>query len=415
MDRQLTKKKWTPRRILLWTALPLLVIVLVIMAFSGSESTFRVNENRVTVGEVIFDDFQDIIAIQGTVEPLSTIQIDASEGGVVEELFAEDGMQVEAGTPLLRLSNTSLTLDFMNRETQIVEQINNLRSTRISLDLTRRQVQEQLVDIRYQLSEQKRQWGIDSQLHSTQAISEAEFLASKANVVYLEEKLALLEDRFKTDEAYRKSQMSRIDSSIDMMERNLQAIRKNLENLVVKAPIAGQLNSFDHEIGQTKSRGENLGRVDVLDGFRVSAQVDQYYLSRVKVGQMANAIISGTEYAMKVSKVLPTVVNNQFEVQLQFLTNPEDNIRRGQNLQIKLELSAKTKALMIPRGAFYQSTGGKYAFVLNESGEAFKRPITLGTQNPTYIQVLDGLDEGEQVITSSYEAFGDVERIVLTP
>lgn len=392
---------------------PAVVALLVLMAMSSRQSTYRVEADRVTVGEVIYDDFQDIISVQGTLEPLTTIQIDASEGGVVEEIFVEDGTQVEAGQPLIRLSNTALTLDFMNRETQIVEQINNLRSTRISLDQTKRQVQEQLVDIEYQLKERQRQWAIDSALYRDEVISESDYRASMATLIYLQEKRALLAERLKTDEAYRTSQLHRIDASIDMMERNLEAIRKNLENLVVKAPISGQLNSFDHEIGQTKNRGERLGRVDVPDKFQVSALVDQYYLNRVQSAQEANVDINGEDYRLRVSKVFPTVSNNQFEIHLQFLNDPPDNVRRGQNLQVKLELSAKAKALMVPRGGFYQSTGGKYAFVVNESGEAFKREITLGMQNPTYIKVLDGLNAGERIITSSYNAFGEAERIVL--
>lgn len=413
MDRQIEKKKWTVKRIALWAGLPVGIVLLLLMAMSGRESTYRVEADRVTVGEVIYDDFQDIISVQGTIEPLTTIQIDASEGGVVEEIFVEDGAQVEAGQPLIRLSNTSLTLDFMNRETQIVEQINNLRSTRISLDQTKRQVQEQLVDITYQLKEQQRQWKIDSALYAKEVIPEADFNASKASLHYLKQKRALLEERGKTDEAYRTSQLHNIDASVEMMERNLEAIRQNLENLTVKAPIAGQLNSFDHEIGQTKSMGERLGRVDVPGAYQVSAMVDQYYLNRLQVGQEAGVDVGGKVFRLSVSKVFPTVANNQFEIHLQFLSEVPENIRRGQNLQVKLELSAKAKAMMVPRGGFYQSTGGKYAFVLNESGEAYKRAITLGSQNPTYIQVLEGLNAGERIITSSYDAFGEAERIVL--
>lgn len=414
MDRKIERKKWTWRRLALWVALPALVVTLIVMAFSGREATYRVPAERVTLGTVIYGDFQDLISVQGIVEPVITIQIDASEGGVVEEIFVEDGALVEAGQPLLRLSNTALTLDFMNRETQIVEQINNLRSTRISLDLTKRQVEEQLVDISYQLAERQRQWKIDSALYGDKVIAKSEYEASRANCTYLEKKKALLEERLATDEAYRTSQLGNIDASMNMMERNLEAIRKNLENLVVKAPISGQLNSFDHEIGQTRSQGENLGRVDVLDAYLVSAQVDQYYLNRLQTGQEASVTIGGAEYRMKVSKVFPTVVDNQFEIHLHFTDTVPAGIRRGQNLQVKLELSARTRSLMVPRGGFYQSTGGKYVFVLNGAGEAYRREITLGSQNPTYIQVLDGLNEGEQIITSGYDAFGEVERIILT-
>ncbi|MEZ4722783.1 MAG: efflux RND transporter periplasmic adaptor subunit [Flavobacteriales bacterium] len=413
MDRKIERKTWTSKRIGGVIVVPIVLALLFMMVFSGGESAYRVSRERVTIGAVIYDDFQDIVTIQAAVEPLTTIQIDASEGGVVEEIFVEDGANVEKNEPLLRLSNTSLSLDFMNRETQIVEQINNLRSTRITLDQNKRQVQEQLVEIDYQLAEQRRQWKIDSALYHKEAIAESEYLASKANLKYLVQRKALMEERFATDEAYRKSQLFNIDQSVEMMERNLEAIRRNLENLVVKAPISGQLNSFDHEIGETKNRGENLGRVDVLDGYQLSAQVDQFYLNRVKMEQQAEVTISNQQYRLSVSKILPTVVNNQFEIHLQFNDTIPASIRRGQSLQVRLELSAKAKSLMVDRGAFYQSTGGKYVFVVNENGEAFQREVTLGSQNPNYIQVLDGLQEGEEIITSSYKAFGEVERIVL--
>jgi len=274
-------------------------------------------------------------------------------------------------------------------------------------------VQEQLVEIDYQLTEHSRQWKIDSVLFADQVIATTEFEASKARLKYLRTRKALMTERLATDEAYRKSQLNNIDASVEMMERNLEAIRKNLENLVVKAPIEGQLNSFDHEIGQTKSRGENLGRIDVLDHYLVSARVDQYYLNRVQIGQLANTSISGKDYSMRISKILPTIVNNQFEVHLEFENEKPAQIRRGQNVQVKLEISAKIKALMVERGAFYQSTGGKYVFVLNDENEATKREVILGSQNPNYIEVKEGLAEGERVITSSYNAFSEVERVIL--
>lgn len=396
-----------------WAAFPLGLVALAFMAFSGSSSSYRTDVQRVTVSEVVAGDFQDMIAIQGMVEPIVSMLIDASEGGVVEEIFVEDGATVVKGDPLLRLSNASLSLDFMNRETQIVEQINNLRSTRISLDQTKRQVQEQMLDVDFQLKETERQWKIDSSLVGRGVISVDEFKSSTNDLHYLRERKKLLNERYTTDEKYRQSQLHNIDASVEMMERNLSAIKANLENLVVKAPTDGQLNSFDHEIGQTKSRGQNLGRIDRLDGYRVSAQVDQYYLNRLQVGQVARVNLSGQEFVLRIDKVLPTIVNNQFEIILTFQGDLPPTIRRGQNLPLKLELSAKTKSVMLKKGAFYQSTGGAYVFVLNPEGEAEKRHVTFGAQNPTYYQVLSGLASGEKVITSSYEAFGEAERIIL--
>ncbi|MCT4623863.1 MAG: HlyD family efflux transporter periplasmic adaptor subunit [Schleiferiaceae bacterium] len=397
----------------LYGGTPILLTALYFIAFAGSGKGMRVSKSKITTAKVVYDDFQDIIAISGIIEPKETFLIDASEGGVVQEIYVEDGIMVKKGDPLIRLTNASMMLDFMNRETQIVEQINNLRSTRINLDQTKRQIEEQIVDIRYQLSEQKRQFAIDTNLFLDEVISETEFKASQAQLHYLEKKMKLLQERHETDEQYRLSQIHRIDASIELMERNLEAIKKNLENLTVKAPMDGQLNSFDHDVGQTKSRGENLGRIDATNGFRVSARVDQYYLNRVKVGQVAKVPISGKLYNMTVNKVLPTISNNQFEILLSFQDSVLPDIRRGQNVQVRLELSAKSKSLMVAKGGFFQSTAGKYVFVLADDVTAIKREVTLGAQNPKFIQVINGLEEGETIITSSYSAFGDAEEILI--
>lgn len=398
---------------MIYLGIPILLGGLYLIAFAGNGKGVRISESKITTSKVIYDDFQDIIAISGVIEPKETFLIDASEGGVVQEIFGEDGAMVTKGQPLIRLTNASMMLDFMNRETQIVEQINNLRSTRINLDQTKRQIEEQIVDIRYQLSEQQRQFAIDTNLYLDQVISNTEFRASQAQLHYLEKKMRLLEERHSTDEQYRLSQIHRIDASIELMERNLEAIKKNLENLTVKAPMNGQLNSFDHDIGQTKTRGENLGRIDASNGFRVSARVDQYYLNRVQVGQNAKVPIAGSIYDLTVNKVLPTISNNQFEILLTFNDSLLPDIRRGQNVQVRLELSAKTQSLMVSKGGFYQSTAGKYVFVLEDNNKAVKRPVTLGAQNPKFIQVIDGLEEGETIITSSYSAFGDAEEILI--
>jgi len=414
MDKVIQRKKWNSRRLLLVIGLPILLIVLVILAMSSREKSFRAERSKLSFAEVEYRDFQDMISFRATLEPRVTIQLNSTEGGMVEELFAEDGMMVEKGQALLRVSNPSLRLDFMNRETQIVEQVNNLRSTRITLDQNKRQVQEQLIDLNYQLKEQIRQFAMDSSLFVEEVISTTDFKASEALLVYLQEKQALLNERLAVDEMYRQSQLGRIDVSVEMMERNLEAIRSNLENLVLKAPISGQLNSFDHEIGQMKLKGENLGRVDILDDYLLSAQVDQYHLNRMKVGHSATALFSGRAYSLVVKKIFSTVVNGQFEVQLSFVDQTlPPNIRRGQNVQVRLELSATKKALLLPRGAYSQSNGGKYVYVLS-GDDAERREVNFGNQNPEHIEILEGLAEGERIISSSYEQFGEAQKIVLT-
>ncbi len=392
----------------------LLIALVWFVISSTGEKSFRIDRSRVSVDKVIYGDFQDIIAVNGVVEPIRTVQIAADEGGRVEEIFVEDGSFVQAGDPLMRLSNTAVSLDFMNRETQIIEQINNLRSTRITLDMNKRQIEEQVLDIRYQLLERERQFKIDSALYAQGAIAQTLFDESKNELDYLRGRQRLLTERLTTDEIYRLSQLGRIDQSIELMERNLDAIRINLENLIIKAPLTGQISQFDHEIGETKNRGQNLGRVDVMDAFLISAPIDQYYLNRVYADQKAVSDLSGTSYNTSIAKVFPAVEAGQFEVHLKFdSTRAPSNLRRGQNARVKLELSAKEQAVMIKRGGFFQSTGGKYVYVVDNDGRAVRREIQLGSQNPEYIKVLSGLEEGELVITSSSDDFGDTEIIYL--
>jgi HlyD family secretion protein len=413
VDKKIERKypKWS--KLAYWLLPVAGILVFAFVWVREKEVALRMDAEKVTVKKVEFGDFQEIITVNGTVEPLRTVRLDAREGGVVEEIFVENGQEVNAGQALMRLSNSTLMLDFMNRETQIVEQINNLRNTRITLEQNQRLSQDQYLDVVYQMNEQENQFYSDSILHEEEAIADLDYRSSKNTYDYLHSKKELLEQRLKEEENYRGGQIRRIDASIDLMERNLEAIRKNLENLTVRAPISGQLNSFDHEIGETKNRGENLGRIDLQGGFLLSALVDQHYLSRVREGLPAILRSDGKDYPMQAEKVFPTVQNNQFEVHLTFKGDVPGKIRRGQSLQIRLELSAREQALLLPRGAFYQSTGGQYVFVVDEFGKAWRRNISLGSQNPGYIKVLDGLEEGERVITSAYDAFGEAESLIV--
>lgn len=414
LDKKIERSKFPKKKIITAVAIIVLVSLAWLAISSSGEKSYRIDRSRVSIDEVVYGDFQDIIAVNGVVEPIRTVQIAADEGGRVDEIFVEDGAFVLKGDPLMRLSNTSMSLDFMNRETQIIEQINNLRSTRITLDLNKRQIEEQVLDNGYKLLERKRQFSIDSALYEQGAIAQTLFDESLNELVYLQGRKTLLHERMTTDEIYRTSQLGRIDQSIDLMERNLEAIRMNLENLTIKAPITGQISQFDHELGETKNRGENLGRVDVLDAFLISAPIDQYYLNRVHANQEAVSDLSGRAYNTSISKVFPAVEAGQFEVHLIFdSSEAPENLRRGQNARVKLELSAKEQAVMIKRGGFFQSTGGKYVFVIDDNGKAVKRPIELGSQNPEYIKVISGLEKGEKVITSSYDDFGDTEIIYI--
>lgn len=386
------------------------VIFLISQASGGKEAT--VERERLLIETVERGPFQEFVAINGTVQPIQTVFLDAVEGGKVDEVFVEDGMFVEAGQPLARLSNTTMMLDFMNRETQIIEQINNLRNTRITLEQTSQQLKASLLEVEHELDLIERQYKVDTALYSDKVISSLNYQNSEANYAYQQARKTLLEERIATEEDYRKFQMKRIDNSIDLMERNLEMIRQSLENLVIKAPIDGQLTGFNLEVGQQKNRGERLGQVDVVDAFKVRAQVDEHYLNRVEIGQQATFSLEGEMHTLEVTKVFPTVRNNQFEIELEFVNDHPISIRRGQSLQLRLTISAEREALLLGRGSFFQSTGGQWVFVLKESGEkAERQAIRLGSQNPQYYEVLEGLQPGDRVITSSYDYFKDAETL----
>lgn len=415
MDKKIQggKKKKNRKRLIWLVGFSLVFALILIFLFKGSGNSYRMEKDRIRTAKVVRGIFDDIIPIQGNVEPVKSFFLDAIEGGTVQEIYVEAGTQVSVGDSLLKLSNTNLLLDFMNRETQIVEQINNLRNTRIQMELNERNVKEQVLDIEHELSRMERQFIIDTTLIQTATISRQQFEDSQSKYDYLKKKRKLLVSSYEKDFLYRHQQVQRIDKSIDMMERNLAAITNNLNNLTVKAPISGQLTSFDAEIGESKNRGENLGRIDVLDAYRISSNIDEHYLGRVIIGQTGSFNVGGRAYWVEVAKVYPEVSNNQFEVELVFIDSLPLGIRRGQSLNIHLALSNSVPALLLPRGGFYSVTGGKWVYVLNEeTNKAFKRDIKIGRQNPNFFEVKGGLDEEEVVIISSYDNYSDYQTIL---
>ncbi|MCE2497006.1 MAG: efflux RND transporter periplasmic adaptor subunit [Flavobacteriales bacterium] len=412
MDRVIQKKKWPLKRILLFIGIASGVLLLVYLLFiSTNDRTLSIDRDRTSIATVERGMFFDNIPISGNVEPLKTIFITASEGGNVEEIFVEDGSMVTRGTPLMRLSNANLMLDFMNRETQIIEQINNLRTTRLTIEQNKRSLNDQLIDIDYQLKVAERQFRMDSTLYKDEVIADNQFQAALNNSEYLRQKRAFTKQNIDREEAIQESQLLRIDQSIELMERNLEAIRQNLENLTIKAPIDGQLTGFNHYLGETKQRGESLGQVDVTDGFLVRCNIDEYYLNRVRVGQTCTFPFGGRTHDLVVIKVLPQVSNGQFQVEMNFPDSMPSGIRRGQTLQIRLSLSTETEAIMVERGGFYRSTGGHWVFVPDNESSASRRDVELGRQNTDYIEVLSGLEPGEQIVTSSYANYGEAERL----
>lgn len=415
MDRIIKKKKWTPKKII-WLSLGGIFGILIIYnIFLGDHtSKFNVQKERISIEEVQNDYFQDYITQTGTVEPISTIYLDAIEGGRVEELRIEEGTMVTKGSVILRLSNTNLHLDIMNREANLAEQINNLRNTRLSMEQNKLSLKRQLLDLDYQVSIQERTYKNSINLFKQKYISDKEFEETQEKYNYLVKTRELVIENQKADSLFREIQVAQLENSVDQMEMNLDFVRQKLENLNVKAPVSGLLVTVNAEIGEAIGGGQRLGQIHVLDEFKIRLEIDEHYISRVNSSLIGEFDFTGTSYGLRIKKIYPEVRSGRFGVDLVFIDNVPEQIRTGQTFRVKLELGESQMALLVPRGAFYQSTGGQYIFVVDPTGKfAVKRDIRLGRMNSRYYELLEGLEAGEKVIISSYDNFGRAEKLIL--
>ena len=411
MDRKIEKKKWDQKK----SITAILIASFIVVAFFGFKSfnkkIYNADTSRLTVKKVVEDDFQDIILITGDIEPINLVLVNTLEGGSVEEVFIEDGIYVKKGTPLVRLSNPAVTLGYMNQETAIVEQINNLRNLKLTLAKDERNLEEALIDSENSLSEVKRDYKVDSVLFSKDIIARNDFIDREEAFKYQQNKRDFMNKNVRKSSVDNKIQIQQINKSIAMMQRNLELIHENIEKMLVRAPVDGMLSSFDPVIGESFVRNQTVAKIDVQSGFKIMGQVNEYYLSSVKPGQLARFTFNGKTLELKVKKVLSEVINRNFEIELVFVSDIPEAITIGQNIQVSLELSDAQKSILIPRGNYFQSSGGQYVFVLDGNGKAHKRIIKLGSQNPSYYQVLSGLSVGEEFITSSYDAYKNYESI----
>jgi HlyD family secretion protein len=414
MDRKIDKKKWPPKKIALVAGVALFLIFVLYAILGEPGSRLNVDANKITLSEVTRGPFQEFIPVNGLVQPIQTFYLDAVEGGRVETKFVEAGAFVKKGNPILRLTNTNLQLDVMYREALSYEQINNARNTRISIEQNSIRVRQEMADVDLGLEKARKNFVRDSTLASRQLISDMEFKLSRDDFGYwLKRKLISIEN-FRQDSLLRYNQIGQLDESVKRLNSNVQMTRHNLDNLTIKAPISGQLSSINAEIGQSKAAGERLGQIDVLDSFKVRVAIDEFYIARINAGQTGECDFAGGSHRLVIKKVYPEVREGRFEVDMEFLNKAPQGIRRGQTLQIRLELGDLAEATLIPRGGFYQKTGGQWVFVVDGSGEyAVKRSLKLGRQNPQMFEVLEGLQPGERVVTSTYDNFGDVDRLVL--
>ena len=415
MDRKIKKKKWPPKKIATYAAVGIFIIVVVyVFLFKMSKSTLNVRAERLTISTVSKGPFQEYIPVQGLVRPIFTHYLDPLEGGIVEEIYVEAGTMVKAGDKILKLANTNLIIDIMWREAELFRASDNLRSTRLSMEQYRLRLAQELADIESRLQQQKRIYERYKELVKDDLISQHEFELEKDQFDYLVKLRKLTIESQESDLKFREAQITALEDSLDRMQSNLKVLKQKQDNLTIRAPISGQLTSFVAEIGESKSPGQRLGKIDMLEGFKVRAEIDEHYIARIERDRTGEYEFAGQTGKLVVKQIYPEVLNNRFIVDMEFLDKEPEGIRRGLTLHIKLELGDIAEAILLPRGGFEQTTGGNWVYVLDESGDfATKRRIKVNRYNPQNFEVTEGLEPGERVITSSYDSFGNMERLIL--
>lgn len=414
MDRAIDARPAKRRRMLLWTGSGVLVIAALVLLASGlGRSRVRVEADKLTIGTVQEGLFKEFVPITGTVQPIKTVFLDAVQGGTVEERFLEDGAPVQVGTPILRLGNQQFQMDAINREAQLLDQQNNLRNTRLNMDQQTNNWRQQLVQLDYDLKQLERTWRLNEGLIGRGLVAQQEHDRSREEYLLALERRELLISNIRNDSLFRRTQEGQIASSLDLIQDNLAFLRRTLENLTVRSPIDGTLSGLRAEIGQTIAPGARIAQVDVLEAFKVRARIPEHYVARVHVGLHGTFMLSGTEYTIEVFKVYPEVSNGEFDVDLRFAKEAPADIRRGQTFQVRLQLSEDMQAVLLPRGPFFQDTGGQWVYVLDTDGTAHKRDVELGRQNPDHYEVLGGLRPGDRVVTSRYSTFNNADELII--
>jgi HlyD family secretion protein len=415
VDRKIERKGWSKKRILTVSGITVLVLLIAASVyFTSGKSKLNVDSERITISEVKNGSFQEFIPVNGVVLPVTTIYLDAVEGGRVEEKLVDDGSIVKKGQPILRLSNTDLELSLVNQQTSVYNLLTQMQIARNAAQQNTTTKLNQVTDVDNAFKEAKRVYDLDKYLYEQKAIGLQEFKQAENNYNYQVEKKKLTEQILKQDQSSNAQQVSQAQQSYTGSQTALNVMRKKVGDLIVRAPIDGQLTSLDAEIGQSKNKGERLGQIDVLNGYKVRVDVDEHYISRVFIGLVGETSFAGKDYKLKISKVYTQVNNGRFQVDMQFTGAVPEGIRRGQTMQIRLALSDETQALLLAKGGFYQQTGGNWVFKLSDDGRtAYKADIQLGRQNPDYYEVLNGLKPGDKIVTSSYENYGNMQELVL--
>lgn len=414
MDRRIEKKRFTPRRIAIFGGAALVIAFVAWQLLTINPSSLNVDAEKLTLAPVTHGPFLEYIVEQGEVMPLRTIYLDAVEGGRVEEVYVLEGSPIEEGTPILRLSNANLQLSVMQREAELFREVNRLRETRVTMGQRRLSMRAGLVETEYQLRQAEREYARQDEMFKADLTSRQEYDEAKDNLEYLTRRRDVTVETLRQDSLFQTIQIQQLEESIDRLRLNLELIKQNEENLTIRAPITGLLSSLIAEVGESKPGGDRLGQIDVEDEFKVRAAIDEHYIARIRTGQTGSFDFAGGTYDLVISRVYPEVIEGQFEADMVFPEGMPEGLRRGQTLQVRVALGELADAMQVPRGGFYQKTGGRWIYVLDPTGEfAVRRQIRLGRQNSQYFEVLEGLEEGETVITSMYDNFGDMERLVL--
>ena len=418
MDIRIEKKKGLralfTKRGIPYLAGALFLLFVVWLLVRDNSSTLRVDARTISVGTVARGEFNDYIRVTGQVQPITTVQLSPLEAGIVERLVVEEGASVRKGDVLVELSNTSLTLEILNSEAELAEKQNILRNTLISMEQQKLDLRLDKVQLDLDVERKRRTWQQNEELYRSNLIAREDWLQSKEDYELAAKKRELNIERQIQDSLYRTVQIEQMEDNLANMKRNMQLIRQRIDNLQVKSPIDGEVGLLDVVLGQSVTSGQKIGQVNDLSDYKVEAEIDESYIDRVRAGLDATFERQDTAFTMRLRKVYPEVRNGQFRADFTFVGAHPRNIRSGQTYYLHLELGQPTDAVIIPRGSFYQSTGGAWIYVVAPEGDrAYKRRIRIGRQNPQYYEVLEGLEPGERVIVSGYENYGSNDVLIL--
>ena len=417
MDRIIEKKKGLAlvfsRKALPWWLGALLLVFILWAALRDNASTLRVNGDTLNIATVEQGEFNDYIRISGQVQPMTTIQLSPLEGGVVEEIYIEEGSQVRKGDVILSLSNENLDMQILNSEAELAEKENILRNTMISMEQQKLSVQQERLQLEMEVRRYRRAYEQQKALYDEKLIARETFLQAEEDYRLAIDKLELVRNRELQDSLYRTAEIEQMEESLENMRINMQMIRRRKDNLDIKAPIDGELGLLDAVLGQSIASGTKIGQINDLSSYKIEAQIDEHYIDRVFAGLDATFERQDETFAATIRKVYPEVREGKFKADFKFTGQQPENIRTGQTYYLNLQLGQPEEAVLIPRGSFYQQTGGQWIYVVDESGDrAVRRDIRIGRQNPQYYEVLEGLDPGEKVIISGYDNFGDKDVLV---